>query len=82
MVLIKPKNHSEVRMLEVGICVVLEKNLYSMLLILGGNSEIGAQLRSNLCYLICLRHLIRSREVTDLIFFFSEKTYFPSHVRN
>ena len=35
--------------------------IVSMVLILDGNSEIGAHVRSNLCYFICLRHLIRSR---------------------
>ena len=30
-----------------------------MVLILGGNLEIGAHVRSNLCYLICLRHWIK-----------------------
>ena len=33
-----------------------------MVLILDGNSEIGAHVRSNLCYLIFLRHLIISRK--------------------
>ena len=31
---------------------------FIMVLTLDGNSEIGAHVRSNLCYLICLRHLI------------------------
>ena len=39
-----------------------------MVLKLDGDSEIGAQVRINLCYLICLRHLIRSRAVTNRIF--------------
>ena len=43
-----------------------------MELILDGNSEIGAHVRSNLCYLIFLRHLLRSRTVTIV----SEKTTF------
>ena len=30
-----------------------------MVLIIYGNSEIGAHVRSNLCYLICLRHSFR-----------------------
>ena len=34
---------------------------------LDGNSEIGVYVRSNLCYLICLRHLIISRAVTNLM---------------
>ena len=50
-------------------------------LILDGNSEIGAHVRSNLCYLICLRHLIRPRAV-GWYFILSEKTYLPSYVRN
>ena len=40
------------------------------------NSEIGAQERSNLCYLIWLRHLFRSGTFTKRIFF-SKKTDFP-----
>ena len=49
-----------------------------MVLLLDGNSEIGAHVRSNLCYLICLRHLIKLRShKSDL----SEKTYFPLCVR-
>ena len=40
----------------------------SMVLILDGNLEIGApHVRSNICYLICLRHLIGSRAVTNRI---------------
>ena len=31
-----------------------------MVLIMDGNSEIGAHVRSNLCYLIFLRQLVRS----------------------
>ena len=41
---------------------------WSMELILDGNPEVGAQVRNILCYLICLRHLIRSRAVTNWIF--------------
>ena len=47
----------------------------TMVLILGGNSEIGAHSRRSLCYLICLRHLIRSR-VTNRIFFFRKDFIF------
>ena len=36
-----------------------------MVLILDANSEIGAHVERKLCHLICLRHLIRSREVTN-----------------
>ena len=52
-----------------------------MVLILDGISEIGAHVWRNLCSLICLRHLIGSREVTNPIIF-SEKTYIPSCVCN
>ena len=52
-----------------------------MALILDGIPEIDAYVGNNLCYLICLRHLIRSGEVTNRDFF-TEKTYSPSHVRN
>ena len=37
---------------------------------------------SNLCYLISLRHLIRSRTVTNGIFFSQKRTNFPSRVRD
>ena len=40
-----------------------------MVLIFDGNLEIGAQARSNLCQSICLRPSIRSRAVTNRIFF-------------
>ena len=33
------------------------------------NAEIGAHVRRNICYLICSRHLTRSRVVTSQIFF-------------
>ena len=39
--------------------------LQAVVLILDGNSEIGAHVKSNLCYLICLRRFIRSRAVKD-----------------
>ena len=52
-----------------------------MVLILDGNSEIGAQVRSNLCYLICLKHLIRNKAVSNRVIF-SEKTYVPLCARN
>ena len=48
--------------------------------ILDGISEIGAHVRSNICYSICLRHLIRSKAATNRIFFKSEKTYFSSEL--
>ena len=50
-----------------------------MLLILDGNSEIGAHVRSNHCYLIYLRKLIRSKTFTNR-FVFSKKTHFYSCV--
>ena len=41
-----------------------------MLLILDGNSDIGAHVRSNLCYMIFVRHFIRSRAIINAIFFY------------
>jgi len=51
----------------------------TMVLILNGNSEIGTHVKSNLCYLICLRHLIRSRVVTNRNLVFSLKRFFFLH---
>ena len=48
----------------------------SMVLILNDNSEVGAHARSNPCYLICLRHLMRSISVKNRGFFLSEKTLY------
>ena len=45
------------------------------------NSEIGAHARRIFCYLICLRHLINQEE-SQIVFFFSEKTNYPSCVLN
>ena len=52
-----------------------------MVLILDGNQEISMHERSNLSYLTCLRHLNRSRAVTNRIITY-EKAYLPSCVRN
>ena len=51
----------------------------------------GAHVRSNLSYLICFRHLIRSKAVTNMIFFSPKRPIFfhacatcfelPSHIR-
>ena len=43
-------------------------NIWTMVLILDGNLEIGAHVRSSLTYLICFWHLLRSRSVTKRIF--------------
>ena len=59
--------------------LIITTRVWGMVLILDGNPELGAQVRSNLVYLICLRHSIRSRAVTNQIFF-SENAYFPSSV--
>ena len=40
-----------------------------MVLILDGNSEMGAHVRNNSCNLTCLRHLNRSRADPNQIFF-------------
>ena len=51
-----------------------------MVLIVDGNSELGAHVGNNLWYLICLRHLIISRAVTNQISF-SEKAIFTFNAR-
>ena len=48
-----------------------------MALILESNSDIGAHISSNLCYLIWLRHSIKSMAVTNRMCF-SENAYFHS----
>ena len=48
--------------------------------IIYGNPEIGAHVRRNLSYLICLRHLIGSRAVTYRIFFLWK--YLVSSIRS
>ena len=47
-----------------------------MVLIIDGNSVIIAHVGSNLCYLICSRYLIRSREFIILIFFPTKRPLF------
>ena len=55
----------------------------TLVLISEGNSGIGAQyVWRYLGYLICLRHLIRSKAVLTILTFLLEKTDFPSYVRN
>ena len=48
--------------------------------ILDGNSEIGAHARSNLCYLICVRHLNRSRGVTNPFYFMRAQQVLGYHL--
>ena len=52
-----------------------EKAALPKVLILDGNSEIGAHIGSSIFSLICFRRLFRSRTVTNRIFL-SEKTIF------
>ena len=47
-----------------------------MILILDGFSKLGGRVRSNICYLICVRHPFRSRVVTHRIFF----SHFCQHI--
>ena len=48
---------------------IFSEYMHGILILLGGNSKIGAHVWSNLCHLISLRHLIISRAVTNRIFF-------------
>ena len=41
----------------------------AMVVILDSNSKLGAHARSNLCYLICLRHLIGDNESSQIAIF-------------
>ena len=50
-------------------------------LILDVKPEIGAHVLSDHCYLICLRHLVRSTAIADMELF-PKKNLFLSHVRN
>ena len=47
-----------------------------MALIIHGSSELGAHVRSNLCYLICLGHLIKSRAFKNRIFSLKRPIFF------
>ena len=49
----------------VGEIRATDQVLAYMVTILDGNLEIGAHVRSHLCYLICLRHLLGSTAVTN-----------------
>ena len=54
---------------------------YIMVVVLDGNSDIGAHVRTNLCYPISLKDLIRLRVVTNRIFLLREDLI-PACVRN
>ena len=54
----------------------------NMVIILYGNSEIDTRVRGNIYYLICLRHLIRSRPVTNRIFFLRKDLFFSMCARH
>ena len=47
-----------------------------MVLILDGNSEIDAHVRSNLCYVISSGHSNRYRSVTNLMFYPKRPVFF------
>ena len=55
--------------------------LVGTVLLLDGNLEIDAHVRNNFSYQICLRHLIRSRAVTNKIFCLRKKAYVPLSLR-
>ena len=57
-----PGNFLEQEMISCNTCLIFDILILSpqqIILILDGSSEIGAQVRSTLCYLICLKQLIR-----------------------
>ena len=63
---------------QLTLILCLATQVFFMVLMLFGHSEIGAQVRSNLFYLICLRHLIRSIVVTNQLFLLFQKDFFSS----
>ena len=58
------------------------RRLVPMVLLLDFNTEIGALVSSNFCYLICIRHLVTKKSGNKLDFFLSITTCFPTCVRN
>ena len=46
-----------------------------MVILIDGTSEKGVYARSNICYLICLGHSIRSSAESHIVSFISEKTF-------
>ena len=72
---------SEIVIVDVNIILMWYCGL-SMVSKLDGNSEIGAHVRSNLCYTICLRHLIIWRAFTNRIFFLRKDIFFFMRERN
>ena len=56
-------------------------HLLTMMLILDGNSEIGARAWSEKGYKVCLRHLFQLTVFANFLSF-SKMTSFPAHLRN
>ena len=50
--------------------------MHIMALILDRNTDMGAYVRISLCYLICVRHFITSRAVTNQILVSKERPIF------
>ena len=69
--------HSYILMVSIAcLAITIVGNIALMVLILDGSSGLVALIRRNLCYLICLRHLERSRAGTNRIFFLLRKDLF------
>ena len=54
----------------------------TMVLIIDGESEFGTHVNRIICHLICLRHLMRSRAVTNLILFIRKDQFFFMRARH
>ena len=52
--------------------------IFIMILILIGNSEIDAHVRSDLCYFICLCHLIKMKVVRNRLFPLEKPIFTPN----
>ena len=53
----------------------LSYSICDMVRILDSKSEIGALVRGNFCNLICIRHFIKSRAVSNRIFFIRKELF-------
>ena len=74
---ILPKINSAFKLKFKNLMLII-KLVQPMVLILDGNLGMDVPVSRNLYYLICLRHLIRSRAFTRI----NRQTYFPLHARN
>ena len=56
--------------------------MWPVVIILDGNWKIGAQVKANLCYLICQRHFFRSRAAKNRSFSFRKDLFTPRRAQH